>query len=75
MYRQLADALMPHLAVEENFPLELMLLGFSRVSRLFTLHVFLFNVFPGRFPKAVLVVPLALLELERCGDFLHPSGP
>lgn len=28
----------------------------------------------GRFPQAVLVVPLVLLDFECCGGFLHPSG-
>ena len=33
------------------------------------------SYFICRFSKAVLVVPLDLLDFECCGDFLHPSGP
>lgn len=37
-------------------------------------HVIIHPCLICRFPQAVLVVPLVLLDFKCCGDFLHPSG-
>lgn len=65
---------MAHLDVKENSSSSLVDTVRFDLCLLCT-NTALFLCFVGRFTEAVLVVPLVLLDLERCRDFLHPSGP
>lgn len=62
-------SVLAHLGVEENSSSSLVLILLGLICGVLTLLGLI-----GRFPQAVLVVPLVLLDFECCGGFLHPSG-